>query len=447
MYQDRMPNTPAATIPARSLLRSNPVLETLSAALKSHPLAVLKVLGLRLLRRESLAHLMANHLPFNASALLYDQRALEAVRHREKTIAAALHADLPAPWTKAIAAHLDLAVALEGTGSDRPARPDGTGIAAVAQSDAQTEPHTAPADNQGFLTTMRIVARAIRLYQWPKNALVFLPILLSHRIDELPLLLNFCIAFVCMGLVASSIYVLNDIMDLQQDRKHPSKCRRPFASGALSAGHGLILMPLLLGAGFGLSLLLPPLFPLALAAYLVLNLFYTLYLKRKLLVDVLALAGAYTLRILAGNAAGPIELSFWLLAFSIFLFFSLALVKRYVELDTVGAEARNEKRVMGRGYRYSDLDMLSQLGIASAFSAVLVLALYVEKAGQTGLYKTPELIWLICPIVLYVIGRIWVLAKRREMPDDPVHFILRDWRSHLMGAIIAVVMVAAAWPL
>jgi 4-hydroxybenzoate polyprenyltransferase len=209
--------------------------------------------------------------------------------------------------------------------------------------------------------------------------------------------------------------------------------------------YGLFLASGLLAASIAIASLLSSAFMAVLAGYFLLNLTYTTYLKRKLLIDVLALAGSYTLRILAGNAATGIELSFWLLAFSIFLFFSLALVKRYVEMDTIGVNQPEEKRVMGRGYRYADLDMLSQMGVASAFSAVLVLALYVERAGGTGLYTHPELIWLICPIVMYVICRIWFLAKRGEMKDDPVEFILRDWRSHIMGLIVIAIMIAASW--
>ncbi|MGL4240043.1 MAG: UbiA family prenyltransferase, partial [Beijerinckiaceae bacterium] len=254
---------------------------------------------------------------------------------------------------------------------------------------------------------------------------------------------NTVLAFICFGMVASSIYLMNDLMDLRQDRRHPTKRRRPFASGALPVRHGLVALPTLIGGGALIAAQLPPMFWLAIAVYLVLNLGYTFYLKRKLLVDVIALSGAYTLRILAGNAAGPIEVSNWLLAFSMFLFFSLALVKRYVELDTVGVDPVDEKRVMGRGYRRADLDMLSQLGVASGFAAVVVLALFVEGAGKSGLYTHRELIWLVCPIVLYVIARIWVLAKRRELPDDPIMFILRDWRSHLMAAAVAVIFFFA----
>jgi 4-hydroxybenzoate polyprenyltransferase len=286
-------------------------------------------------------------------------------------------------------------------------------------------------------------AKAMRLHQWSKNILVFVPLVMAHQILDPRTAWNGLLAFICFGLVASAIYLLNDLMDLRQDRRHPSKRRRPFAAGELSATSGLLAIPVLLGLATAAALQLPPAFMLVIGAYVALNLAYTFYLKRKLLVDVLALAGAYTLRILAGNAAGPIELSNWLLAFSLFLFLSLALVKRYVELDTVEGDARDPKRVMGRGYRRDDLDMISQLGVASGFSAVVVLALFVEGAGKSGLYSHRELIWLVCPIVLYVIGRIWVLAKRRELPDDPIMFILKDWRSHLMAAFVAIIFALA----
>ncbi len=291
---------------------------------------------------------------------------------------------------------------------------------------------------------LRAAFKALRPHQWSKNALIFLPLLLAHRFDEPMTLLSAALAFLAFSLAASGVYVVNDMMDVAQDRKHPVKRHRPIASGRLSIPAARLLAALCLVAAIGLTLQLPRGFGLVLGVYLAMNLAYTFYLKRKLLVDVFALAAAYTLRVMAGAVATGIDQSFWLLAFSSFMFLSLALVKRYVELDTVGdGESDDKKRVMGRGYRVSDLDMLSQLGVASAFSAVLVLALYVDGKGQVALYRTPELIWLICPIVLYVIGRIWVLAKRRELPDDPVFFILRDWRSHLMGGLVLAILFAA----
>jgi 4-hydroxybenzoate polyprenyltransferase len=292
--------------------------------------------------------------------------------------------------------------------------------------------------------SVKAAIRSLRPHQWAKNALIFLPLILAHRFGDVTAVSLALMAFLAFSLAASGVYLINDMMDVAQDRKHPVKKNRPIASGLLSVRAARLLAALCFVTAAAITLRLPVNFAIVLGGYLTLNIAYTFYLKRKLLVDVMALAAAYTLRIMAGAVATGIDQSFWLLTFSSFLFLSLALVKRYVELDTVGdEESSDKKRVMGRGYRVNDLDMLAQLGVASAFAAVLVLALYVDGQGRMGLYKTPEFIWLICPVVLYVIGRIWVLAKRRELPDDPVLFILKDWRSHLMGLFVVVIMLAA----
>jgi 4-hydroxybenzoate polyprenyltransferase len=356
--------------------------------------------------------------PFDPAALRYDWDMVDALKRRRAAgDAAPVTSALPATWRDAILAHLGLL----GDPSKGAARP---------------EPFARRSTPMTWF-------KALRLQQWSKNSLVFVPLIMSHQLMVAAPLFNTLLAFLCFGLVASSIYLMNDLMDLRQDRRHPTKRARPFASGALPVGHGFMAIPILLAAAGLMAFQLNPAFWLVVSAYVALNLGYTFYLKRKLLVDVIALSGAYTLRILAGNAAGPIEISNWLLAFSMFLFLSLALVKRYVELDTTDAEAKDEKRVMGRGYRRADLDMVSQLGVSSGFAAVVVLALFVEGAGKSGLYSHRELIWLVCPIILYVISRIWVLAKRRELPDDPIYFILTDWRSHLMGAIVAAIFFFA----
>jgi 4-hydroxybenzoate polyprenyltransferase len=356
-------------------------------------------------------------LPFDPASLRYDWTRVAALKRRRATgETLAIDSALPAPWRDAILAHLGL----------------------IGEQGAEVP--TATEVQRGSLASW---IKALRLQQWSKNALIFVPLIMSHQLMMAGPFLNTVLAFVCYGLVASSIYLMNDLMDLRQDRRHVTKRHRPFANGNLPVRHGLIAIPMLVGTAALIATQLPPAFWLVISAYVALNLAYTFYLKRKLLVDVIALSGAYTLRILAGNAAGPIELSNWLLAFSMFLFLSLALVKRYVELDTASADPKDEKRIMGRGYRRDDLDMVSQLGVASGFAAVVVLALFVEGAGKSGLYSHRELIWLVCPIILYVISRIWVLAKRRELPDDPIYFILTDWRSHLMGAIVAAIFFFA----
>jgi 4-hydroxybenzoate polyprenyltransferase len=286
--------------------------------------------------------------------------------------------------------------------------------------------------------------KAMRPHHWLKNTLVFVPILLAHELLRIENFVYGAVAFLALSLCASAVYLINDVRDIASDRLHPVKRFRPIASGAVPRNAALGLAPALIITAFLLCLLLPKplLFAGALIAYLGIAFAYVLYFKRKLLVDVLSLAALHTLRIIAGNAAADVPFSSWLLAFSMFLFFSLALVKRYSELRDSDDDAGLRGR--GRGYRKDDLDILSQMGVASGCMSALIMALYVDSAQVKNLYAYPEAIWLICPIVLYAVARVWVLAHRGEVPDDPLVFMMRDWRSHLMGlAIIAIMFVAA----
>lgn len=285
--------------------------------------------------------------------------------------------------------------------------------------------------------------RAMRPHHWLKNGLVFVPILLNHDVFESGALWSGAVAFLSFSLLASAIYLLNDIKDVEADRRHPTKRRRPLAAGEITVGQAYAAVPVLLAAAFGLTALTPQPrhFLLALLTYLFLALAYLLFLKRRLLVDVLGLAALHTLRILAGNAAAGIPISSWLLAFSMFLFLSLALVKRYAELRIT--QDQSGLKNAGRGYQAEDLEALSQLGMASGCTCALIMALYVDSAAVKQLYRHPELIWLVCPIVLYQMARIWFLARRGLMPDDPLVFMIRDWRSQLMGLVVAGIMVAA----
>ncbi|MDR6874609.1 4-hydroxybenzoate polyprenyltransferase [Bosea sp. BE125] len=290
---------------------------------------------------------------------------------------------------------------------------------------------------------LKAMIRAMRPHHWLKNGLVFIPILLNHEVFDLESLGHGLVAFISFSLMASSIYLLNDIVDVEADRRHPTKCKRPLAAGEITERQAYMAVPVLLAAAFALSLLLPQpkLFVLALTAYLGLALAYLFVLKRKLLVDVLGLAALHTLRILAGNAAAAIPLSSWLLAFSMFLFLSLALVKRYAELRITQDQSGLKKA--GRGYHAEDIEALSQLGMASGCTCALILALYVDSAAVKQLYRHPELIWLVCPIVLYQMSRVWFLARRGMMPDDPLVFMIRDWRSQVTGSLVLLIMVAA----
>ena len=290
---------------------------------------------------------------------------------------------------------------------------------------------------------LRDWARALRLHQWLKNILIFVPLLASHRHTELPLLIDAMLAFLCFGLCASSVYILNDLLDLRDDRHHARKRSRPFASGKLSIQSGLIAFPALLITAFTLARWqLPLAFTTGMVVYYVLTLAYSLSIKRRMVVDVITLAALYTLRIVIGAVALDIPLSFWLLGFSMFIFLSLAFVKRYAELFQVHA-AGTRGKARGRGYFSDDLQMIGSLGAASGYMAVMVLALYINDARTTQLYTRPELIWFACPLLLTWISRVWMLAHRGRMNEDPIIFAVRDRTSLGIVGLLALVFWSA----
>lgn len=285
--------------------------------------------------------------------------------------------------------------------------------------------------------------RALRPHQWAKNLLVFVPLALTpQRLGDPALQLAALVAFAAFSLAASAGYVVNDLLDLEADRAHPDKRRRPFASGGLSLPAGLAMAAGLSAAAFGLALSrTPPSFALVLATYMALTLAYSAFLKRLLLVDVLLLAGLYTLRVIGGAAAVSITLTPWLLAFSLFIFLSLAFAKRYSELVLMAS--LREEGARRRAYRVGDLELVAVLGATSGYLSVLVLCLYINSDVVQELYRTVDMLWLLCPILLYWISRIWFLAKRGELPGDPVAFAVRDPVSWLAGALMGIVIALA----
>lgn len=288
----------------------------------------------------------------------------------------------------------------------------------------------------------RAVLDALRPSQWTKNLLLLVPLFSAHLVTDTARFAGVAVALVAFSLVASSGYVLNDLLDLGADRAHPRKRRRPFASGRLSPAFGVVLLPVLLLLGFGLaSALLPTKFVGMLGVYLVLTCAYSLYFKRKLLCDVILLAGLYTLRVLAGGAAIDIIVSEWLLAFSMFLFLSLAFVKRYGELRLMAEQ--DLKQAQGRGYRVDEMDLIATLGSTSGFLSVLVFSLYINSGNVEELYRRGELLWFTCPLLLYWVMRIWFMARRGELRDDPLTFALRDRVSMGTGALMALIVIAA----
>jgi len=298
--------------------------------------------------------------------------------------------------------------------------------------------------------------KAIRLHQWSKNVLLFLPLLLAHA-QSLGLLAGAALAFVSFGLCASATYIINDLLDIEADRLHPRKRNRPFAAGDLSALHGAVIILVLFLASLGLALLVPraiavisPELTLGhpyrflkwLTFYTMATLAYSLRLKRAILIDVIVLSGLYTVRIIAGSAATGVEVSTWLAGFSIFFFLSLAFVKRFAELENL--RARGGVSSKGRGYHIDDIEQLRSFGSASAYASVVVFTLYISNlSNATELYKHNNRLWLLVPVLLLWLSRLWLIASRGLLDEDPVVYAITDKRSLFLGiAVVAIVLSA-----
>lgn len=283
--------------------------------------------------------------------------------------------------------------------------------------------------------------KSLRLHQWLKNLLLFLPLILSHQLNQSQLVIQSLIAFLSFGLCASSVYLLNDLLDLPNDRQHITKRMRPLAAGKVPLVGALFLSPLLLACAFFLASLVTTNFLLVLALYYCITSIYSFYLKKIVMIDVITLASLFTLRIIAGAAAIAVPLTFWLLAFSMFLFVSLAMLKRYTELYLLQEAGLEQPE--GRGYYHKDLEILSILGCCSGFIAVLVFALYINDDNTSILYLTPQILWLICPLLLSLVSRVWMLAYRGEMDEDPIVFAIGDRYSQVVLTICGLMVWAA----
>jgi 4-hydroxybenzoate polyprenyltransferase/phosphoserine phosphatase len=297
--------------------------------------------------------------------------------------------------------------------------------------------------------------KAIRLHQWAKNVLIFLPLLLAHAWAP-ALLAGAALAFLSFGLCASATYIVNDLLDLEADRQHPRKRRRPFASGDLSALSGVAVVAVFLAFSLVLALLVPRViaalsptyridrphhFLVWLGIYLVTTLSYSLRFKRTPLVDVIVLSGLYTVRIIAGSAATGVAVSTWLAGFSIFFFLSLAFVKRFAELENLSQ--RGGSKAGGRGYHVSDIEQLRSFGTSSGYASVVVLTLYISNLDAAQLYRHTNRLWLLVPVLLLWISRLWFLASRGHLDEDPVVYAITDRRSLLLGLIVVLIVISA----
>lgn len=286
------------------------------------------------------------------------------------------------------------------------------------------------------------VLHALRVHQWVKNLLVFVPILLDHRWSDPDVMRRGLIAFVAFCLAASGGYVVNDVLDLEADRHHPAKRDRPFASSTLPVALGMALAPLLLLSAVVIGATrLPKDFLGLLLLYIVLTIAYSAHLKRIAVLDVLLLAGLYTLRVLAGVAASGVRFSTWLLAFAMFLFLSLAFIKRHAEILALAPDQHATAR--RRGYLAGDVPWLGTMGSTSGYLAVLVLALYLNSDDVMSLYRKPSVLFLVCPLLLFWTSRMWLQAHRGQIHEDPIVAAARDPASYIVAVLVVLVLYAA----
>jgi 4-hydroxybenzoate polyprenyltransferase len=272
--------------------------------------------------------------------------------------------------------------------------------------------------------------KAIRIHQWVKNLLIFIPILMAHKINDNGSIINAVIAFFSFSLTASAVYLMNDLSDIRSDRLNKYKSNRPIASGDMSILFAGMLIPIFLALSFVISMNLTSNFFNILVLYFLTTTIYTFWLKKIVLLDIFTLASLYTIRIIAGGAATSVLVSPWLLAFSMFIFLSLACSKRATELHDM--KKISDIKIPGRGYVGQDYAQIVQFGTISGYLAVLVLALYISNPQVTKLYSHPEWLWALCPFILYWISRIWLLTSRGQLHEDPIIFAISDKISYFV---------------
>ena len=464
-----------------TLLRTDLLMETANQFLARQPLKAYKVLVWLMKGKAALKARLAEHTNLDVEALPYNLELLEWLQAekangRALILATASHKILAAQ----VAQHLNIFESVfateEKTNLAGPAKRDalvikygpsgfeyvGNDLADMAVWQVAKTAHVVSSSKVLITKVKRLgnlgkvfhrsstaqgsaLLAAMRPHQWMKNLLVFIPLFLAHQYSDAHQLTAAIATFVIFGLAASSAYLLNDLVDIQEDRHHPTKRYRSIAIGNLSLLLGWVAFPVLIflalllaSAGIGSSFT----FIGVIALYYFLTIAYSLWLKRIVFIDVLTLASLYTLRLIAGALAIGVGVSFWLLSFSIFVFLSLALIKRYSELSNALQTDRTQS-IRARGYESKDLEMVATLGASAAYTSVLVLALYIQDGRTASLYVSPALLWLACPLFLYWISRAWLITHRGQMNEDPVSFAIKDRISWVVVGLFATVFAVA----
>jgi 4-hydroxybenzoate polyprenyltransferase/phosphoserine phosphatase len=458
-----------------TLIRSDLLVESAFAYLAHHPGGIGKLLAALLRGKAALKAHIAAVTEIDAAHLPYDPRVIELIGEaraagRPVYLASASNER----YVGAVAAHLDLfdgwfaSSAIENLSSAAKAARlveaigqrgfdyignDAADLAVWSRARQRIAVHPSAAVQRKLLaldpaavilrrdgSRLRNWVKLLRVHQWAKNALVFVPLVTAQHFD-LASLGEAVAAFFAFSLAASGIYLINDLVDLDADRQHRTKKHRPLAAGTIRILDAMVIAPVLVTAAVAGAFLIAPLFGACLLVYVALTTAYTFVLKRKMIIDVVTLAMLYTLRVVSGAAAIAVPMSEWLLAFSMFIFVSLALIKRYTEL--AGRLDANMSDPTNRNYRKIDLDIVAALAAASGFNAVTVFTLYISSETVRQLYAHPRALWLICPILMYWIGRILMLAHRRHVDEDPILFAVKDRVSIAAVAMIGAILLAA----
>lgn len=467
-------NTPLCVDVDGTLIRSDLLFESLLSYLKRNPIGIFKVIFLLLTGRAPLKRFLAQQWSIDVTLLPINESVVNLIKTRKSEgapiILASASDEILLKQLAEAHPYFDKIIGSDGKTNLKSSKKAerlisefgqekfdyvGDSKADVAVWKASRKAYVVgslslikkiPEIESSFLAssplTLKTFFRAIRIHQWAKNFLVFLPVIFGHKFTHLSSILSAAEAFIAFSLTASSVYLINDLFDLESDRAHPTKKNRPIAAGILLPQSALLIAFILLFSGILIGAFVSWKFLVLLTGYFAITLAYSLCLKALALVDIITLAGLYTIRVFAGGVATNIPVSNWLLLLSIFLFFSLGALKRYTEMREL--KARNgDGKVKGRGYTAQDAEIIGFMGISSGVVSVLVLALYINAVTAIQLYSNPQYLILTCPILLYWIGRVWLFGHRGLVKDDPVVFALNDRLSYVVIFVCFSIMLLA----
>jgi 4-hydroxybenzoate polyprenyltransferase len=415
------------------LVRTNTLVESLFLFARLHPLRIPLLLIWLLRGRSRLEMRIGEEALPSIETLPYNTELLEYLRKQKSAgVKLVLAGGADRRIASRVAAHLSL--------FDEVSTGDSKG--SLAEKYPRCE-YIGKSASSSPTSRISVWLRALRAHQWVKNLLIFFPLLTSHRLTDWPVFALAAVGFLACCLAASGTYLINDLFDLQADRAHPGKCRRPFAAGLLNPAAGVVAALALWVAAFVAALPLNRGARLLLAGYIVLTLAYSLRLKRWMFVDVLLLVCLYLLRIFLGGVATGITISVWLLAFSMFFFLALALVKRLTELRTLERASAGGWETSAGGYQASDVQILGSLAAAGAYLSVVLFALYINSPEAPLIYRRPQLLWPLCLVIIYWLSRMLLMANRGQLHDDPIVFATHDRASWITGiAVLAILYVA-----